>query len=307
MLNTISDERIAATLDYETVREWIERAFFALARGAAAIKPRQRIDCGGAKLSSMGALWAEDVALAAEKTYTTVEGRFAFLLTLFCTRSNRVLAVMQAEELTRLRTAALSVMVAERAARSLRKLVVFGLGRQGLAQAQALSALPFESIAVVDSVDVSAACAALAETCKRPVRQVQAAQAIREADVIVTATRSKSPLFDGGLLAPGCLVIAVGTSLPQGSELDAETLRRAARVIVEFQPQSLLEAGEVALGRSAGVLGDERIVDLPDIFSERAPWRRDPNEILVFKSVGVGLSDLAAAAAAWQRVGDRAQ
>ena len=78
--------------------------------------------------------------------------------------------------------------------------------------------------------------------------------------MIVTATRSKVPLFDGSRVKRGASVIAVGASLPTGSELDDTTLGRASRVIVEWKPQSLVEAGEVVTGRAHGVLPEERIV-----------------------------------------------
>jgi ornithine cyclodeaminase len=94
-------------------------------------------------------------------------------------------------------------------------------------------------------------------------------------------------------------VAAIGTSLPSGRELDDTTLARAARVVVEWKPQSLVEAGEVVLGLQSGALQPERIVDWTDLVQGRDTWRRDDDEIVVFKSVGVGLSDLAAASLAW--------
>jgi ornithine cyclodeaminase len=123
------------------------------------------------------------------------------------------------------------------------------------------------------------------------------------ADVVVTVTRSKSPLFDGSLLKPGTFVAAVGTSLPTGRELDDATLARAARIVVEWKPQSLQEAGEVVLGKAAGVVHDARVVDMQEIYAGQAHWREAADEIVVFKTVGVGLTDLAAAALVWQQLG----
>lgn len=105
-------------------------------------------------------------------------------------------------------------------------------------------------------------------------------------------------------LKPGAFVAAVGTSLPSGRELDDHTLARAARIVVEWKPQSLVEAGEIVLGKAAGSVQDQRLVDLPEIFSGLAPWRIRPQELVVFKAVGVGLTDLAAAAVVWQQLGN---
>ena len=101
----------------------------------------------------------------------------------------------------------------------------------------------------------------------------------------------------------GALVIAMGTSLPNGRELDDTALTRASRVLVEWRPQSLVEAGEVVLGMAAGALEVQRIADLSDLYAGRAPWRANDDEIVVFKSVGIGLADVACAWLAWQRSG----
>ncbi len=307
MLQFINDEQIAQALSYDAVTAAIESAFESLSRGRAAIKARQRIDCGAVKLSSMGAIWL-DAGLAAEKTYPTVDGRFGFVLTLFDTGTGEPLAVMPANELTRFRTPALTALAARRGCVASRKLALFGAGLQGRAHLEALAqALPFERVDVVDLADVSGWCAQASRALGLPVRQCDAAQALGDADVVVTVTRSKSPLFDGRLLKPGAFVAAVGTSLPTGRELDDHTLARAARIVVEWKPQSLAEAGEVVLGKAAGVVQDERVVDLQEIFAGQARFRADAEEVVVFKSVGIGLTDLAAASLVWRKLGARPQ
>jgi len=113
--------------------------------------------------------------------------------------------------------------------------------------------------------------------------------------VVVTITRSKQAVFDGQWLKPGAAVCAVGTSLPSGSEIDACTRRRCQRVIVEWKPQSLVEAGEVVQGLADQSLDPDRIVDVPEMLSAGTPWRQSEGDIILFKAVGVGLSDLVAA------------
>ena len=126
---------------------------------------------------------------------------------------------------------------------------------------------------------------------------------MRGADLVVTITRSKTPVFDGAWLKPGASVCAAGTSLPGGSEIDATTRQRCSRAIVEWKPQSLVEAGEIVIGLADGSLDPSRIHDLPDMLASPTPWRRDAQEIVLFKAVGVGLSDLVAAALAVQKLG----
>ena len=306
MVRFITDAEVSGCLSYSNVTSEIERAFNSLAHGRAAIKARSRSDCGSVKLSSMGAIWP-DAGLAGEKVYTTVEGRFAFLFNLFDLRDGAPLAVIQAGELTRVRTAALAVLAVSSGAAATAKLAVFGAGLQGRAFVEALtSALPFERVDVVDLADVSAWCADSSEKLRLPIRQCGAAEALKDADVVVTITRSKKPLFDGALLKPGAFIAAFGISLPNGSELDDKTLSRAARIVVEWKPQSCVEAGELVLNGLVGATPDPRVVDLVEIHSNNAVWRSAPDEIVVFKSVGVGLADLAAASVVWRKLASSA-
>lgn len=299
----LDDATVAGLLDSASVRDALDEAFQDLAAGNAAIQRRFRTDCGGVKLSAMGGIWAAR-GVAGTKAYTTVGGQFSFLLTLFDTLRNCPVALLEANELTRFRTAALSRLVASKAApRAPRKLALFGQGLQGRAQAQALcEEFRLEEVAVVDPQGDDAWCARMALRYGCRVTLTHAAAAVAHADLVVTATRSKSPVFDGSGLKPGALVIALGTSLPDGREMDDTTLRRASHVLVEWLPQSLEEAGDVVQGLATGSLDRARLADLPALYRGEARWREDDQDIVVFKTVGVGLSDVAAAWLAVQRL-----
>ena len=302
-MRVITDQQVAAVLGYAEVGQRLAQAFEALRQGRAAIKARQRTDCGAVKLSSMGALWL-DAGLAGEKVYPTVEGRFGFVFNLFSLQDGRPLAVLDGAELTRVRTAAMTTLAVSRGASAFGKLALFGAGLQGRAHLDALlGALPFQRVDVVDPQDLGDWPRTAALQHGVELRQCSAQEAVADADVVVTITRSKTPVFDGAWLKPGAFVAAVGTSLPTGRELDDTTLRRAARVVLEWLPQCRAEAGEVVLGLQGGALQDSQLTDLTAIGSGRSAWRLTPEEIVVFKSVGVGLSDLAAAAVVWERLG----
>jgi len=115
-------------------------------------------------------------------------------------------------------------------------------------------------------------------------------------------------VFDGDWLAPGAFVSAVGTSTARNRELDDRTLARASRVVVEWAPQSIVEAGEIVLWNEGRDLA--KIIDLPELYRDERAWAAASGHgITVFKSVGVGLADVAAAVLAIERAragGERA-
>ena len=295
MIHTYHDEDVARAISWREVLQDLPAAFESLRSGDAAIQARQRIDCGSWKLSGMGALW-ESRGVAAYKTYTSLNGQFDFLVNLFdLARQDH--HVMPAAEITRARTAAMTAWVARKITRlGARKMALFGLGIQGRTHLEALQeTIGFSEIAVVDTADVSRACEALATRYGIAVRQVSPQEAVAGADLVVTVTRSKQPLFDGAWLQRGAAICAVGTSLPSGTEIDQVSRARSDRVIVEWKPQSLVEAGEIVIGLADKSLDASQISDLPELLGSEEPWRRSPEEIILFKAVGVGLSDLVAA------------
>lgn len=295
MIHTYSDEDVARSVGWHDVLQDLPQAFESLRSGDAAIQARQRIDCGSWKLSGMGALW-ESRGVAAYKTYTSQGGQFDFLVNLF-DLARQQHHVMPAGEITRARTAAMTAWVARRITRlGARKMALFGLGIQGRTHLEALQeTIRFSEIAVVDTADVSQACEMFSARYGIAVRQVPAQEAVAGADLVVTVTRSKQPLFDGAWLQRGAAVCAVGTSLPNGTEIDQVSRARSDRVIVEWKPQSLVEAGEIVIGLADKSLDVSQISDLPELLGSPEPWRRSPEEIILFKAVGVGLSDLVAA------------
>jgi ornithine cyclodeaminase len=295
MIHTYTEAQIASAITWRDVLRELPAAFEALRDGDASIAPRQRVDCGTTKLSSMGAVW-QSRQVAAYKTYTSVAGQFNFLVNLFdlATGAHHV---MPGNEITRARTAAMTTWAArEMVNPNPQKLALFGLGIQGRTHLEALQeTLGFQEIAVVDTADVSAQCALLSAQLGSSVYQTLPEQAVTGADVVITITRSKTPVFDGAWLKPGASVCAVGTSLPSGSEIDSATRQRCSQVIVEWKPQSLMEAGEIVMGLQDQSLSLGCIQDLPEMLAGKSPWRKHPDDILLFKAVGVGLSDLVAA------------
>jgi ornithine cyclodeaminase len=145
--------------------------------------------------------------------------------------------------------------------------------------------------------------ARLAESGTRVVPAADLAQAAATADIVTCATLAAGPLIRGEWLRPGTHIDLVGGYTPDMREADDEAVRRA-RIYIDTEA-AVREAGDLIQPLRTGVLARESIVgDLFALTRGECPGRRDPAEITLFKSVGTGLEDLAAAELAVSRIGE---
>lgn len=303
----ITDAMIDAVVSPQDAQQVLLEAFRAFGHGEAAMQERIRTEAGGVKLSTLGAV-IPGQQVAGAKVYTTIQGRFTFVILLFSTEDGRALASFDAGAITRLRTAACSVIAARHLARpASRRLGLFGAGVQGRAHAQQMAqAFALEEIRVCDPYAPADLAEQLQALCGTRVRMcTQAAEVIDGADIVVTASRSTTPLFGGDQLGPGTFVAAIGSSLPNTRELDDRALQRAACIAVEWLPQTQREAGDLVLA-PPGLVTPDKLVELGALVTGQALGRRTDEEITLYKSVGVGLEDVALAGLAWKRLQDRA-
>jgi ornithine cyclodeaminase len=211
-------------------------------------------------------------------------------------------AVIDGDALTALRTSAVSALATRHlATEESRALIIFGAGVQGNAHLDAMAAVrAIESVRVVSRSPGPAGALAKRAQALGLGGEVTGSEAVAEADIICTCTTSPQPLFDGSLLRPGTHVNAVGAYRPEHRELDDQSVRRA-RLVVETREAALAEAGDIIIPMERGVIGSDAIqADLAEVVGGRTV-RRGPDDITVFKSVGVAFEDLAVAAAAYER------
>lgn len=298
----ITDEMVDRHVAPQDVQRVMLEAFRSFGQGSAAMQQRIRTEAGGVKLSTLGAVIPEQ-GVAGAKVYTTIDGQFSFVILLFSTEDGRPLASFDAGAITRLRTAACTVVAARHLARpDACTLALFGAGTQGAAHARQLSAaLPLQRILLCDPYAPADMPERLSQSCGIPVIAAEAEAAVREADIVVTASRSTTPLFSGEAIKPGAFVAAIGSSLPHTRELDDVALSRASAVVVEWKPQSTREAGDIVLA-GQGVLPESKLIELADVVLGRVQPRRGDDDIVIYKSVGVGLEDVALAGLAWRRL-----
>ncbi|MDQ7028528.1 MAG: hypothetical protein Q9O62_01470 [Ardenticatenia bacterium] len=119
-------------------------------------------------------------------------------------------------------------------------------------------------------------------------------QAVQDADIICTATPSRTPLFPAEAVRPGTHINAIGSFTPDMGEVPLEVLADAL-VVVDHAEAAWAEAGELIQARRAGLLDPNSVVELGEIVLGRHQGRTSPLQITVFKSVGLAIQDVAAA------------
>lgn len=124
--------------------------------------------------------------------------------------------------------------------------------------------------------------------------------AVRGADVVVTATTSRTPVFSADDLSPGAHVNAIGAFTPQMREVPPDVVR-SARVVVDSLEAARAEAGDLILAEQEGAFQWERAVELGRLAADPSLGRRSPDEITLFKSVGLAVQDVVVAALALHR------
>jgi ornithine cyclodeaminase len=208
-------------------------------------------------------------------------------------------AIVDGAALTAIRTAAVSGLATRHlAGTDARSLVIFGAGVQARSHLEAMHAVrSLEHVTVVSRTPERAEALVTLARELGVDAVVGGANDVAGADIVCTCTTSDVPLFDGALLAPGAHVNAVGSYQPATRELDTATLLRA-RVVVEERDAAFEEAGELCIPIDEGAFGRGHVVaDLAQVING-AVVRRSPDDITVFKSVGLAFEDLIVARAA---------
>jgi ornithine cyclodeaminase/alanine dehydrogenase-like protein (mu-crystallin family) len=267
---------------------------------------RSRIETGSGELLLMPAVGAQGagVKLVTVNPSNAARGRplIHALYALFSPDTLEPLALFEGGALTGLRTAAVSGLATRYLSRpESRTLVMFGAGVQASAHLESMRAeRPIEKVWVVSRTEERARKLAARAEEAGLVADIADPAAVAEADLVCTCTTSIEPVFDGSRLRAGAHINAVGSYRPDSRELDTETVRRA-RVVVETREAALAEAGDLLIPIEEGAITEADVADLSQVV-RGARVRTGPDDVTVFKSVGVAFEDLAMARAAYDRM-----
>lgn len=203
-------------------------------------------------------------------------------------------AFMDGSSLTAIRTGAGGGLAAELLSRKNSETVaLFGAGIQARTQLQAVMAVrKIRYVYIISQTRTSAQRFAeeIATWSYTPIVDTTTTpkEAVCNADIVITATTSSTPLFDGNDLKPGTHITAIGSYTPEKREVDSITAQRA-RIIVDSREACLIEAGDILIP------GVEIDAEIGEIVNGDKSARQSDDEITLFKSVGIAVQDIASA------------
>jgi ornithine cyclodeaminase len=220
---------------------------------------------------------------------------------LFSPHTGALVALMDGRHITEARTAAVSAVSATALARDDSSvLAILGSGAQARSHLEAIQHAFELSDVRVWSPTVEHQARFIDEM--RPVTHAKlvgadsAEQAVHGADLVVLATSSSEPVVQNEWIRSGAHVVSVGACRPHQREMDPALVRRA-RFFVDSRAAALVESGDVVLGMTEGQFTASHIAgELGEVLLGRVEGRRSPRDVTIFKSLGLAVEDVVAAA-----------
>jgi len=303
----IDREEVAKRLTYEMCIPIVRAAMIALSRGETKQLLRSIVFLSEGRLFGVmpGAMGAQ--APFGAKLISVFAENFALgkpshqgLVILFDPETGAPVCVVDAGEITAIRTAAASAVATDALARpDARRLVILGYGEQAATHARAIGKVRnLETILVWGRSSERAHAWAermQAELAVAVSTAQTAEEAVTEADIVCTVTSSAEPILKGEWVRPGTHLNLVGSSHAGPVEVDSELVVRS-RFIADSREGVLNQGAEFLRAKKAGFIGDEHIVaEIGQVLAGTIEGRRSREEITVYKSLGHVVQDLASA------------
>jgi len=302
-------ESLRGVLSMREVIDLLERAFAREAAGTSVVSPKYVTDFPS---GAMRILFAADeqAGYAAMKAYHSIKGAGTrYIVSLYRLKDGELLALLDGQLITDLRTGACSGVIARKVPIAGPVSVgVVGSGNQARMQLECLA-----SVYQLGSVAVYSPTTAHREHYARtmseqlgitviPVDSIEAAVCGKQIVASASGARSAEPVLRGKWLSECRLLCAVGNTRKQFCEADVDCFRKASLVVVDTL-HALEEAGELRLAVAAGALPEAKQATLGQIVTGAAKVPDDG--LIVFKSVGSALQDLALASRYYELLGTK--
>ena len=219
-------------------------------------------------------------------------------------RTGDIVAALDGTYVTQLRTGAASGACFDALGRKDAKIgALIGTGGQAATQLEAMmSVRKLELVKVYDYSSerinkfVNIMSKELNEYNTKIVAAHSADEAVEDADLLITVTPSKKPVFDALKCKAGVTVSCVGSYQPDMQEMDPQILTRADKIYFDSKSSVLEESGDIIIPLNNGIITENDFTgELGEVLSERIKGRENDEEIIVFKTVGIGIQDLVTA------------
>jgi ornithine cyclodeaminase/alanine dehydrogenase-like protein (mu-crystallin family) len=301
----LTEDDVRGLLTMDTAIEAVEAGLRKMALEEAVNVPRARCQTDHAMLHVLPAA-AKTLGVLGFKAYVTSRTGTRFHVTVYDGKTGEMLSVMQADYLGQVRTGAASAVATKHLARKDATTVgVFGAGKQARTQLLGVSRVRKLTRAVVWSPteerreafarEMTAACGVDVITAGSP------EEAARGLDIVCTATAAREPVLFGQWISPGQHLNVIGSNFLAKTEIDVEVVKRATAVVIDSKDQGRLEAGDLVAALDQGVLEWIDVTELGRIVALRAPGRQSAEDVTLFKSLGLGLEDIAVAIRVYEK------
>jgi len=295
----LTEKDVRDLLPMNVCIDLMRTAFERLSTGEAINQPRRRLILPtGSVLHYMA---AGDGQYYGAKIYATNPRYGAhFLFLLYRAADAQPLAMIEANHLGQIRTGAASGLATTFMAREdATTLAIIGSGFQARTQLHAMLAVRQFSEVRVWSRDPAKRTAFAAETNTRAVETAELA--VRGAQIVVTATNAKDPIISSDWIDPGTHINVMGSNQATRREIPAELVHRADSITVDSLEQARMEAGDLLLAMDDEDWNSPRVAELKDVVAGRVRARTSPSQITLFKSIGLAVEDVVAAAFVYER------
>lgn len=296
----LTEKDVRSLLTMPLALEAVENSFRRLADGTAQIHSRARLHVPGKSYLHYMAAADSTGGYMGLKIYTSSRDGLRFLVPLFQVTTGDLVALIEADYLGQVRTGAASGVATRYLARSDARLAgMIGTGLQARTQLEAVALVrKLERVRVYgrDPAKRARFAQEMSAALHVPVEPVDSNEkAVREADIVVTATTASSPVVNGDWLRPGVHINAIGANFANKRELDEDAVKRADLIAADSREQSKLEAGDLIYA-----LGDDSarwnsVAEISEIVSGKVPGRTRPEQITLFKSNGIAIEDVVVA------------
>ncbi len=308
----LTEREVKQLLPMSVAIDLVRRSFCALADGTALNQPRRRLFLeGGAQLHSLAGSFGDYFGTKIYATHPRPANggpTASFFFLLFRAMDAAPLAMLEANELGRIRTGAASGVATDCLANPDASIVgMLGTGYQSRTQLHAIC-----SVRKIQEVRVFAR---RAESRRRFVDEFREFEAgiVQEADsafsaasgahIVVTATRSAEPILPDSAVGEGVHINAIGSNVAAHAELEPLTVRRAHCIAVDSQEQAQMEAGDLLRAYGGEPWPAAQVCELAQLVGtpESGFGRKHPSDLTVFKSTGLGVQDVAVAGWVYER------